>query len=160
MCCKWLSCQWRSHASIARVNTVRWDLFDESASPKSSKNYIFLNVHMAPNLPHSSPPFHSLLLTSFSHIFHNFEWNQSYPTSTFLQEVSSNDLTLTISSQYLGIMKLGIVFFIQSIHQAQLRLSRKQYSSFIIMIQLAYKWLVCTIASNHTHKQCIFNIQF
>lgn len=24
MCCKWLSCQWRSHASMARVKTVRW----------------------------------------------------------------------------------------------------------------------------------------
>ena len=30
MCCKWLSCQWRSHASMARVNTVRCGLFDES----------------------------------------------------------------------------------------------------------------------------------
>lgn len=30
MCCKWLSCQCRSHASMARVNTVRCGLFDES----------------------------------------------------------------------------------------------------------------------------------
>lgn len=46
MCCKWLSCQWRSHASMARVNTVRCGLFDESVFFHNSESRVSYCSHV------------------------------------------------------------------------------------------------------------------
>jgi len=53
MCCKWLSCQCRSHASMARVNTVRCGLFDESVIFTSSESCISFFSFICESVIHS-----------------------------------------------------------------------------------------------------------
>lgn len=53
MCCKWLSCQCRSHASMARVNTVRCGLLDESVIFTSSESCISFYSFICESVIHS-----------------------------------------------------------------------------------------------------------
>ena len=86
MCCKWLSCQWRSHASMARVNTVRCGLFDESVFSTIQKA-VSAMIHTSINQFHTIPFCGQMFMnTSTQTVLHplgrRMEGEQSHVLST------------------------------------------------------------------------------